>query len=154
MHIGAHSYAVLGTFSVLIGGASLLIARSERRIVFHSTFRQESPMENGTDSPLRHVAQDAQHAATRFGEKIEDAVDSMDFGDAAEEIGDKVRGTARSVSDRVRGAVKDSARYVTNTDRADLMRDAGDLVKRHPRAAMMAVAVVGFMIGRSVRRET
>ena len=46
-----------------------------------------------------------------------------------------------------------ASQYVTSHDMSAMVDDAKQIVRKHPRAAIIALAAVGFLLGRSLRRS-
>jgi ElaB/YqjD/DUF883 family membrane-anchored ribosome-binding protein len=60
-----------------------------------------------------------------------------------------VRERAEKVTDAVKSKVSSASNYVKNAQAADMWGDVKELARRNPGASMLAVAVIGFAIGRS-----
>ena len=59
-------------------------------------------------------------------------------------------GTAK---DRLSERFNAAADYVTSRDMSDMVDDVKEAARKHPRVAIVALAAVGFLIGRSLRRS-
>ena len=55
--------------------------------------------------------------------------------------------------DRMTDTFNMASQYVTSHDMSAMVDDAKHIVRKHPRAAIIALAAVGFLLGRSLRRS-
>ena len=55
--------------------------------------------------------------------------------------------------DRITDTFNMASQYVTSHDMSAMVDDAKQIARKHPRAAMIALAAVGFLLGRSLRRS-
>jgi len=60
---------------------------------------------------------------------------------------------AERVSETVKNKVSSATDYVKNAEAADMWGDVKELARRNPGASMVAVAVIGFVLGRSTSRS-
>ena len=60
-----------------------------------------------------------------------------------------VKDRAERVTDVVKSKVSSASNYVKHAQAADMWGDVKELARRNPGASMLAVAVIGFAIGRS-----
>ena len=60
---------------------------------------------------------------------------------------------AERVSETVKSKVSSATDYVKNAEAADMWGDVKELAQRNPGASMLAVAVIGFALGRSTSRS-
>ena len=98
-------------------------------------------LQNELDDATRHVK-----------ESFNKASETID--DGAEALKDGVRRTRDGVKDagrRVRSAVNNSTEYFREHGTRGAFRDVEGLVKEHPGKAMLAVAAIGFLLGRSLK---
>ena len=73
--------------------------------------------------------------------------------DGAEKVKDGIRHTkegVRNATKRVTGAVGSSTRYVRSTGMRDVLDDVEGIVKEHPGKSLLAMAAIGFLVGRSL----
>lgn len=73
-------------------------------------------------------------------------------GRAADRLSDakeKLSDAKEKVTERFAGA----SRYVKARDMSEIVDDARDLAKQHPKVAILTLAAVGFLIGRVLRRS-
>jgi len=64
----------------------------------------------------------------------------------------KSDGTA-TAKDRLTETFNTASRYVQSRDMSEMVDDVTQAARRNPRVAVIAVAAVGFLIGRSLRRS-
>lgn len=65
-----------------------------------------------------------------------------------------VKDRAERVSDSVKNRVSSASNYVKTAHAGDMWGDVKELARRNPGASMLAVAVIGFAIGRSTSRNS
>lgn len=98
-------------------------------------------LQNELDDATRHVKDSFSKA-------------SESFDDGAEVLKDGVRRTRDGVKDagrRVRSALSDSTEYFRENGPRGAFRDVEGLIKEHPGKALLAVAAIGFLLGRSLK---
>ncbi len=85
----------------------------------------------------------------RAGSGLETAADKLH--DAAEKLpgGERVRGAAHKTAD----ALGATGRYVSRHGVGDMLDDAADFIKAHPTQALVGALVIGFFVGRGMRRD-
>jgi hypothetical protein len=104
-----------------------------------------------------------QDQAAKYGQRAADAVDASrrsaasTLENAAEAVrsradslpgGQQVSQYAREAADRL-GATAD---YLRDHEVKDMVTDLQKIIKNHPTPALVGAAVVGFLVGRSIRR--
>ncbi len=116
-----------------------------------TTFNDADMMDGGTDM-------DSQPGSRSPGTQFEPEVKAL--GQAADsarhKAGDILHGVkdrAERVTDAVKNRVSSASNYVKNAQPADMWGDVKELARRNPGASMLAVAVIGFAIGRSTSRS-
>jgi len=111
---------------------------------------------DGASEATSRAAEIGQRAAAAIDSKRESVARGMDS--AAESLhgradrlpgGEKVAGAAHTAAD----AVERAADYVRDQDVSAMLADVRDAVTRHPGAALLTAAAVGFLIARSISRE-
>ncbi len=97
-------------------------------------------------------------AADRASRHIKDGVDAVSesVDEGADLMKDGMRRTRKNVeaaSRRVASAVNDSGDYFRENGPRGVMRDVQGLVREHPGKALLAMAAVGYLIGRSLKQR-
>lgn len=109
--------------------------------------------ETGTDQRGLPTTDRIKERAAEVGRKVVDAVDSGRLGvadrlDGAAQRAEKVSGAAQTTADKL-GSM---AEYVRENDTRSMMAQAESLVRAHPGKSLLAVAAIGFLTGRALRR--
>jgi len=106
------------------------------------------------------VSETASQIKDRVSEFGRTAVDKIDQGrtaaasgldstaSALHQSGDKMTGLAHSTADKLTS----SAEYLRNHDFQGMMSDVEHMVKKNPGPSLMIAGVLGFLVGRSLRR--
>lgn len=108
-----------------------------------------SGLENSLDDVSRSTARFARQRADGAAETVSDAMDG-----AVQGVREKARAAGDALSRAGRGVaagVADSAGYLRNNDAREMLDDVRGLAKKHPGTALIAVAVVGFLLGRKMK---
>lgn len=99
----------------------------------------------------------AQSAAKAAGSRIEGTIEAA--SDRLRSGADSVREGAREAGDAVnrvgRGAarvLRESTDYVRGSDAQDMLSDVRALAQKHPGKSLLAVATIGFLLGRAIRK--
>ncbi len=91
--------------------------------------------------------------AATMGRRLVDAVDRGREGVAKQIDGAALRaGQVSGVADRTADRLGSAAKYVRDHDTRDLMDQLVGLVRSHPGKSLLAVAALGFVTGRVLRR--
>ena len=95
-----------------------------------------------------------QPQATSMGghASVDDAFENVER-EAAEGM-HKVRETSRRAGGRVKSGLSQATNYVKNLDAADMWGDVKELARRNPGASLLAMAVIGFALGRTTSRSS
>src|ERR1700676_528164 len=123
-----------------------------------------SPADTAADA-MRSVGDKVTDAASQLKNKVSDfgrtAVEKVDqtrtaaasgldsTASALHQSGEKFTGLAPSTADKL----SYTAEYLRNHDVKSMMEDVEHLVKRNPGPSLIAAAVVGFLVGRTLRRD-
>lgn len=116
-----------------------------------TTFDNADVLDGGTDmeqhsgnrsvgSEFEAEAQEVRHAADSARHKAADMLHG-------------VKDRAERVTDAVKNKVSNASSYMKHSQPADMWGDVKELARRNPGASMLAVAVIGFAIGRSTSRS-
>ena len=116
-----------------------------------STFNNSDVLDGGTDMGQQS---DGHSSGAPF---VHDGMPTGQTADSArQKAGDLLHGAkdrAERVSDAVKNKVSSASNYVKNVQAADMWGDVKELARRNPGASMLAVAVIGFAVGRSTSRS-
>jgi hypothetical protein len=94
-----------------------------------------------------------QERAATMGRRLVDAVDRGREGVANQIDGAAHRaGQVSGVADRTADRLGSAAKYVRDHDTRDLLDQLAGLVRSHPGKSLLAVAALGFVTGRLLRR--
>jgi ElaB/YqjD/DUF883 family membrane-anchored ribosome-binding protein len=115
-------------------------------------------MNNRYEETLTAGAKDLGDSARAAGHRVDGVMESA--SDMLEQGKDGLRERVRDAGDSLnragRGVAKvmsDSADYIRGSDARDMMSDVRALSQKHPGASMVTFAVIGFLIGRSLRKS-
>lgn len=100
-------------------------------------------LQNELDDATRHVKE----GFTKASESFEEGADVLRDGVR------RTRDGVRNASRRVRSAVDDSAEYFRENGPRGAFRDVEGLIREHPGKALLAVAAIGFLLGRSLKQR-
>lgn len=119
-------------------------------------FPDENVMDGGTDMESvpssSKMSQDIQNGLSQADDALGNA--QQKAGDAMHNVRDKVRDKADNVTQRVKSTVSNAQRYVQESDARDMWGDVKELARRNPGSAMVAMAAIGFVLGRSTSRDS
>ena len=101
---------------------------------------------DGTADAIRDAAMSAKRKTADVLEQTAATID-----DLTESIRSDER--VRAVSRRTRRAIDGGRSYFTSHDLDDMVEDVGDVVRKHPGKTILALAAVGFLLGRAFRRD-
>lgn len=116
-----------------------------------STFNHSDVLDGGTDMGQQSESHSSAAPFSHDDTPVGQAADS-----ARQKAGDLLHGAkdrAERVSDAVRNKVSSASTYVKNAQAADMWGDVKELARKNPGASMLAVAVIGFAVGRSTSRS-
>ncbi len=102
-----------------------------------------------TDAARAGAAAAGQHA----DDAIHAAADMLENG--KESLRDKARHAGEAANRAGRGVAKvmnESVDYFRGSDASDMLEDVRSLTKKHPGAALVTFAVIGFFLGRSLKK--
>ncbi len=92
------------------------------------------------------------------GSRMDGAMDAA--SDTLEQGKERLRDGAREAGDSLhraqRGATRawsDSVDYFRASDARDMLSDVRNLARKHPGKSLMAVAAIGFFVGRALRKD-
>lgn len=107
----------------------------------------EARMNEFSDELGNELSDASRHVRRSF----ERAGASLDVGaeklkDGIRQTGDSVKGAGRRVSE----VVSSSSQYLRSNGLRDVIDDVEGLVKEHPGKALLAVAALGFLLGRTL----
>jgi hypothetical protein len=122
-----------------------------------STFTDpEAPTPSGDGASTSKVAELGQRAAAAIDSKRESLASGMESAasklrDQADRLpgGERLADPAR----RAAGAMESTADYLRDRDARGMVEDAGAIVARHPGAALLTAAAVGFLLARALTRD-
>ena len=115
-------------------------------------------------SGLANVTSRVQERASELSESASDALHAGRKGAAralgqtaktlhanAEKLpgGERVTNLAHEAADKIEA----TARYVRRHSARDMLVDVGELVKEHPGKSLLAAAIVGYLAGRTFRKD-
>jgi hypothetical protein len=129
--------------------------------------REANPYDEGMGSSER-LTDDIQERAAGIGSKIKDKASQI--GSTVSQSVDRQRETAAKGLDRaastlhgsgdsaakvahsLAGGMESTASYLRDHSVGDMGSDVMEVCKRHPVQAMISAAVIGFVVGRAIRR--
>lgn len=114
-----------------------------------TTFDENDVLDGGTDMEQMPASRDD---ATQSDAPSVDAAVSGARHRAADVL-HSVKDRAGRVGDSVKNKVSSASNYVKTAHAEDMWGDVKELARRNPGASMLAVAVIGFAIGRSTSRS-
>ena len=74
---------------------------------------------------------------------------ALDLHEKTETGGERVKEAGHAAADKI----ESTARYLREHSSREMLSDVEALAKKHPVKSMMAIAVVGFLAGRVLRRD-
>ena len=106
---------------------------------------------------LENSLDDATRSAARFArQRVDGAVDTVTnaMDGAAHGVRENARAAGDALSRAGRGVaagVAGSAGYLRDNDAREMFDDVRGLAKKHPGVVLIALAVVGFLLGRKMK---
>ena len=113
-----------------------------------TTFSDTDIMDGGTDMEQRPSSR-----AVGTQGVPETHNDESDIRQKGSDMMHGMKERAERVSEKVKNKVTSATDYVKNAEAADMWGDVKELARRNPGASMVAVAVIGFVLGRSTSRS-
>ena len=99
----------------------------------------------------KDVASNIAHATETARERVGDAMDRA--GTRISDGADRVNEEMSKLTNRAASALASGREYVRTSDRGTVVTDATRVLKRHPGKAMLAAAVIGFVVARTLQRS-
>lgn len=113
----------------------------------------KSPGEKAADaaSQLKNKVNDfGRTAAEKVDQTRTAAASGLDTtASALHQSGEKVTSLAHATADKL----SNTAEYLRNHDVKSMMNDVEQVVKKNPGPSLLAAGVIGFLVGRSLRRS-
>jgi ElaB/YqjD/DUF883 family membrane-anchored ribosome-binding protein len=106
-----------------------------------TTGRMKDQISEKVSDVKEKVSEFGREAAHKFDESRESAAEAL------EQTSNKLSGVARTAADRIQS----TANYVRETDLHAMVDDFQGLVKRYPGQALVAAAILGFLVARGFR---
>jgi ElaB/YqjD/DUF883 family membrane-anchored ribosome-binding protein len=113
-----------------------------------TNFGDSDVMEGGTDMEQRPSSRSADTSPQAEMHGIDNGVRQK-----AGEMLHGVKDRADRVGESIKSRVSSATTYVKTAQAADMWGDVKELARRNPGASMLAVAAVGFVLGRSTTRR-
>ena len=116
-----------------------------------STFNHSDVLDGGTDMSQQPESRSAAAPFSHDDTPVAQAADS-----ARQKAGGMLHGAkdrAERATDAVRNKVSSASNYVKHAQAADMWGDVKEIARKNPGASMLAVAVIGFAVGRSTSRS-
>lgn len=108
--------------------------------------------EDITSSAARKLREEADAAAELLSDATGDVRERLRHGaDAMQDGMHRARKRLDGASSRVAGAVRESGEYFREHGPRGILKDVEGLVREHPGKALLSMAAIGFLIGRSLR---
>ncbi len=116
-------------------------------------------MRDRFDDSTGAFARDVEEGAADASERMRDGAQSIrdrlqDGADAAEEGLRRTKHGVASAGSKVANAVRDGGDYFREHGAGAILKDVEGLVREHPGKAMLGMAAVGFLIGRSLKQRS
>jgi len=97
------------------------------------------------EQKLRDLNAKTHETADQIGQKAQDI--AHDVKDRAQEFGQKAQDIAHDVKERAEKLAHKASEKMSEIHPDEIVRDAGEMIKKHPMQALAAGAIIGGLLG-------